>query len=186
MLKYGAVLDLANHLLLVHPGGQLKGISSGIRSLLTKQGYTPIELAVIDGHLRVAAMVNGTACHLIVDTGAFFTTLDQEFARKARIGSYASGAYAQGFGTKARPIRTSQFPEFKVGDFLIKNASVTITEIDPAMLGSEGKPGAAGLLGAEYLGMHGAVFDFNSGTLYLRPKIVTLGPVKVAFRQMFR
>jgi 1,2-phenylacetyl-CoA epoxidase PaaB subunit len=29
--------------------------------------------------------VNGTACNLIVDTGAFLTVLDQEFARKARI-----------------------------------------------------------------------------------------------------
>ena len=32
------------------------------------------------------------------------------------------------------------------------------------------KPPAVGLLGAEYLGLHGAVFDFNSGTLYLRPQ----------------
>lgn len=64
----------------------------------------------------------------------------------------------------------SQFPEFKVGDFTIKNASVTITGLDPDLLGGEGKGAAAGLLGAEYLGMHGAVFDFNSGTLYLLPK----------------
>jgi len=27
MLKYGAVLDISNHLLMVHPGGQLKSIS---------------------------------------------------------------------------------------------------------------------------------------------------------------
>ena len=170
MMRYGAVLDLANNLLLVHPGGPVEGISPGIRSLLSKQGYTPVDLTIVEGHLRVAATVNGTPCRLIVDTGAFFTTLDEQFARKARIGGYESGAYAQGLGTKARPIRVSRFSEFKVGDFVMPNASVTITGLDPEMLGSEGKLGAAGLLGADYLGLHGAIIDLNSTTLYLRRK----------------
>lgn len=170
MMKYGAVLDISNHLLLVNPRGQQKGISAGIRSLLTKEGYTPVELSVSQSHLHVSAVVNGTPCRLVVDTGAFLTVLDVDFARQARLGGYNTGSYAQGFGTKARPIQVSQFPEFKVGDFMIKNASVTITGLDPELLGGGGKNAAVGLLGAEYLGMHGAIFDFNSGTLYLRPK----------------
>jgi predicted aspartyl protease len=170
MLKFGGVLDISNHLLMVHPGGQMKGISEGIRSILTKQGYTPVELTISAGHLHVPAMVNGTACHLIVDTGAFLTVIDEQFARKARLGGSQTESYAQGFGTKARPVRISHFPEFKVGNFTIKNASVTITQLDPGLLEGDGKASAAGLLGAEYLGLHGAVFDFNSGTLYLRPK----------------
>jgi predicted aspartyl protease len=170
LLNYGAVLDISNHLLMVHPGGQMKGISEGIRSILTRQGYTPVELTVIGGHLHVSAVVNGTPCHLVVDTGAFLTVLDERFARKAHLGGYATGSYAEGFGTKARPIRVSQFPEFKVGDFTIRNASVTITQLNPELLGGQAKGSAVGLLGAEYLGLHGAVFDFNSGTLYLRAK----------------
>jgi predicted aspartyl protease len=170
LLRFGAVLDLGNHLLFVHPGGPEKSISGGIKSILTGQGHTPVSLSVIDGHLHAAASVNGTACNLIVDTGAFLTTLDQEFARKARIGGYATGTYAGGFGTKARPVRVSQFPEFKVGNFVIRNASVTITDLDPEILRRGTRAEMAGLLGAEYLGQHGAVFDFNDGTLYLRPK----------------
>ncbi len=170
MMKYGAVLDISNRLLMVNPRGQTKGISAGIRSILTKEGYTPIELSVRGGHLHVAAVVNGTPCRLVVDTGAFLTVLDEGFARKARLGGYNTNFYAQGFGTKARPVELSQFPEFKVGAFTIRNASVTITSLSPGLLGGDGKDAAAGLLGAEYLGMHGAVFDFNSGTLYLRPK----------------
>lgn len=171
MLKYGAVLDISNHLLLVHPGGQTKTVSEGIRAILTKQGYTPVDLMIVGGHLHVATVVNGVSCRMVVDTGAFLTVLDQQFAREARLGGYETGQYAQGFGTKARPIRVSQFPEFKVGDFMIRNASVTITDLDPELLGGGGsKSRAVGLLGAEYLGLHGAVFDLNSGTLYLRPK----------------
>jgi len=170
MIRYGAILDLANHLLLFHPGGPAKDVSSGIRSILTSQGYTAIDLEIAAGHLRVAAMVNGTPCHLLVDTGAFLTTLDQQFARTARIGGYNSGVYAHGFGTKARPIQVSQFPEFKVGDFIIKNASVTISELDSELLGKTEKTRAAGLLGAEYLGLHRAIIDLNGVTLYLRPQ----------------
>jgi predicted aspartyl protease len=170
LLHFGGVLDLGNHLLFVHPGGPAKGIAGGIRSILIGQGYTPVELSVINSHLHAAANVNGTTCNLIVDTGAFLTTLDKEFARKAHIGGYTTGTYARGFGTKARPVRVSQFPEFKVGNFLIKNASVTITDLDPEILGRGGKAEVAGLLGAEYLGPHGAVFDFNERTLYLRPR----------------
>lgn len=170
MLKYGAVLDISNHLLLVHPGGQMKGVSSGIRAILTKQGYTPVDLTMARGHLQVPAVINGISCRLVVDTGASLTVLDQQFARKARLGGYDTGQYARGLGTKARPIRVSQFPEFKVGDFMIRNAAVTINELDADLLGGEGNSAAVGLLGAEYLGLHGAIFDFNSGTLYLRPQ----------------
>ena len=170
MLKYGAVLDISNHLLMVHPGGQMKGISGGIRAILTKQGYTPVDLTITGGHLHVSAVVNGVPCRLVVDTGASLTVLDRQFARKARLGGYDTGQYARGIGTKARPIRVSQFPELKVGDFSIRNAAVTISDLDPELLGGDGKTSAVGLLGAEYLGLHGAVFDFNSGTLYLRPQ----------------
>lgn len=170
MMKYGAVLDISNHLLLVNPRGQSKGVSEGIRSILTKQGYTPVELSISEGHLHVSSMINGTPCRLVVDTGAFVTVIDDQFARNAHLGGHNTDRYAEGFGTKARPIQLAQFPEFKVGDFTIKNASVTITALDPELLGGQGKSPAVGLLGAEYLGMHGAVFDFNSGTLYLRQK----------------
>ena len=102
MLKYGTVLDLNNHLLLAHPGGQVKGIADGIHSILSKQGYTPIKLSMVEGHLEVPAVVNDTPCRLIVDTGAFFTVIDRQFARKARIGGYDTGLNAQGLGTKGR------------------------------------------------------------------------------------
>ncbi|HEY1582380.1 MAG TPA: aspartyl protease family protein [Chthoniobacterales bacterium] len=168
MLKYGMVLDLNNHLILAHPGGPMRGISDGIRSILTKQGYTPVSLSIVEGHLRVPAVINGTPTRLILDTGAFLTVIDRNFARRARIGGYDTGIVAQGLGTHGRAIGYSQFDELKVGDFTIKNASVTVSDLDSAITG--GQEQAAGLLGADYLGKHGAIFDFNGPTVYLRPK----------------
>lgn len=168
MLKYGVVLDLNNHLILAHPGGQMKAISSGIRSLLTKQGYTPVDLTLVEGHLQVPAVVNGVACKLVVDTGAFLTAIDRQFAHKAKIGGRDTNIISQGLGANGRGISYSQFPELKVGGFTIKNASVTVVDLDVGITAEKSQ--AAGLLGAEYLGLHGAIFDFNDNTLYLRPR----------------
>ena len=168
MFRYGVVLDLNNRLILAHPAGQMKGISDGIRSILTKQGYTPVNLSLVDDHLQVPAVVNNTPCKLIVDTGAFLTVIERQFSRKAKIGGRDTNIVSQGLGTRGRGVSYAQFPELKIGDFAIKNASVTVSDLDVAITG--GKSNAAGLLGAEYLGLHGAIFDFNSGTLYLRPK----------------
>ena len=90
MMKYGAVLDISNHLLLVNPRGQSNGVSAGMRSILTKQGYTPVELSISGGHLHVPAVINGTPCRLVVDTGAFLTVIDDQVARSAHLGDRKS------------------------------------------------------------------------------------------------
>ncbi len=55
----------------------------------------------------------------------------------------------------------------KIGSYEIKNASAAIGHLDENILHSGA---AAGLLGVEYLAKNSAIFDFNSGTLYLRPR----------------
>ena len=168
MFKYGMILDVNNHLILAHPGGPVSGISDGIRSVLSKEGYTPVPLSIVEDHLQVPAVVNGSPCNLVLDTGAFFSVIDRKFARKARIGGADTGLTAHGLGISGRGMGYSHFDELKVGDFVIRNASVTISDLNPELIG--GKSNAGGLLGAEYLGLHGAIFDFNGKTLYLRAK----------------
>jgi predicted aspartyl protease len=168
MYRYGAVLDLRNNLLLAHPGGKVADISGGIRSILTKEGYTPVALSLVDDHLQVPAVVNGVSCKLVVDTGAGFTVLDRKFARNARIGGYDTGLNARGLGVRGRGMGYAHFTELKLGDFKITDVSVTLSDLTEGL--TRGKSNAAGLLGAEYLGFCGAIFDFNSNTLYLRPR----------------
>ena len=74
----------------------------------------------------------------------------REFARKARLGGYDTGQYARGIGT--RPAHSGKpVPRLKLGDFSIKNAAVTISDLEPDLLGGDSKAPAVGLLGAEYL-----------------------------------
>jgi predicted aspartyl protease len=170
MYKFAAVVDLGNRLLFVRPNGPNKEIGIAVRSLLTAQGYTAVAMALEESHLTVAAAVNGWACRLIVDTGAFLTLIDREAASKAKIGGTRTFAVAQGLGKSGGEISVAQFPRLRIGDYEIKSASAGVIRLDNEVL-KRGTPNErAGLLGAEYLGKNSAVFDFNSGILYLKSK----------------
>jgi len=170
MFKFGAVLDLGNRLLFVRPSGPSRDVAATIRSILNAQGYTPIQLNVVKSHLRIPATVNGFACNLIVDTGAYVTAIDRYTASKAKIGGIRTQAIARGLGDSSREVSVATFPTFRLGPYEIKNASAVVVGLNTELLGAGTGLEAGGLVGAEYLSMNSAVFDFNSNTLYLKPK----------------
>lgn len=170
MVHYGAVLDLGNRMLFVRPNGPSKEIGAAVNSILTSQGFTPVKLVPLRSHVHVAGAINGMPCHFLVDTGAFFTAIDREAAAKARIGGDRTDFVAQGLGRSGGEIRLARFPSLRIGDYEIKRASATVFKLDNEVLGRGTSIEDAGLLGAEYLGKNSAVFDFNSGTLYLKSK----------------
>ncbi|MDP9254271.1 MAG: aspartyl protease family protein [Verrucomicrobiota bacterium] len=170
MVKYGAILDLGNRLLFVRPNGPSKEIAGAIKSILTAQGYTTVDLGMAKSHLRVSGAINGWPCHFLVDTDAFLTTIDREAANKAQIGGVRTQFVAEAIGGSSREVLAAKFPSLRIGAYEIKNASAAVIRLDTEMLARGTDAETAGLLGAEYLGRNSAVFDFNSGTLYLKPK----------------
>jgi predicted aspartyl protease len=172
MLHYGAVLDLGNRLLFVRPNGPSKEFGAAVNSILTSQGYTPVKLIPLRSHVHVAGAINGMPCHFLVDTGAFFTAIDREAAAKARIGGDRTEAVAQGLGSSGGEVRLAKFPSLRIGEYEIKRASATVIRLDHEVLGRGTSLEDAGLLGVDYLGKNSAVFDFNSGTLYLKSKAI--------------
>ena len=170
MVSYGAVLDLGNRLLFVRPNGPSKEIGAGVRSILTSQGYAPVKLLSLRSHIHAAGEINGMPCQFVVDTGAFLTGIDREAAAKARIGGYRTEVTAEGLGPSGGELRLAKFPSLRIGTYEIKNASATVVKFDNEVIGRGTDTEDAGLLGAEYLGQNSAVFDFNSGALYLKAK----------------
>lgn len=168
MLKYGAVLDLSHRLIYLHPGGRSAPVSTAMKAMLVSAGYTAVDLTIADNHIHLSGAINGTACRFVVDTGAYFTIVGHNIARTARIGGYRTGLTAEGLGNSSGgEILGARFPSMKIGSYEIKNASAAIGHLDEKILHGGG---AAGLLGVEYLAKNSAIFDFNSGTLYLRPR----------------
>jgi predicted aspartyl protease len=170
MVSYGAVLDLGNRLLFVRPSGPSKEIGAAVKSILTSQGYTPVKLLTLRSHLHAAGSINGMDCQFVVDTGAVLTAIDRDAAARARIGGYRTDAVAEGVGPSGGEVRLAKFPSLRIGKYEIKNVSATVVRFDDAVVGRGTDSEDAGLLGAEYLGQNSAVFDFNSGTLYLKAR----------------
>ena len=189
--KFGAVLDLFHRLIYfrpprpsfdaghtarlirtttgwkpIAPGAE---VSQMMRSMLTEQGWTAVPFSIVRRHLRVPATINGVSCYLMVDTGAYLTILDADFAQRARIGGVPTHISAEGIGKFSRDISLAVFPSLRVGSYEIKKGSATVGVLDSEAIGRGTDSEVAGLLGIEHLAVNSAIFDFVSRTMYLRP-----------------
>ena len=105
----------------------------------------------------------------MVDTGAYLTILDADFAQRARIGGVPTHISAEGIGKFSRDISLAVFPSLRVGSYEIKKGSATVGVLDSEAIGRGTDSEVAGLLGIEHLAVNSAIFDFVSRTMYLRP-----------------
>jgi predicted aspartyl protease len=191
LVRFGAVLDLPHHLIYfrpsrpsfetiqtarlirtkngwrqVAPGAE---VSQTMRSILTEEGWTPVAFSIPRRHPRIPAAVNGVSCYLMVDSGAYLTMLDADFAKRAKVGGVPTHISAQGIGKSGGDISLAVFPSLRLGNYEIKRGSATVGVLAPEAIGRGTNSEVAGLLGVEHLAMNSAIFDFVSGTMYLRP-----------------
>ena len=166
LIRFGAVLDLQNHLLYLRPSRPPESVASEIKAILSRQGYTAVPLLLKKNKVYAVGAVNGVSCHFIVDTGGFLTALDARFAVRTKLNVGATPIVGQGLGGSS-PVGITKLTSLRIGNYEIKNASASVAPLNPAIF--EANSDTAGLLGAEYLAINRAIVDFVSGTLYLRP-----------------
>jgi len=166
LIKFGAVLDLQNHLLYLRPTRPGEGVGSNIKAILSRQGYTAIPLVLKKNHLYAVGAVNGVPCHFIVDTGSYLTSLDVRFATRTKLNVGANRLIGEGLSGSS-PEGMTRLSSLRIGDYEIKNGSASVAPLNPVIF--EAHSDTAGLLGAEYLAINRAIFDFVSGSMYLRP-----------------
>jgi predicted aspartyl protease len=170
LVKFGAVLDLSHRLIYLRSSRPGSEVGASIRVMLEHNNFKGIPLSPAGGHLRVPGKVNDTACHFLVDTGASLTVLDRDFAARSKLGAVPTRAVAHSIGKSGAQLSVVRFPSLWVGDYQIKQASATVTGLSSNILGRGTNSESQGLLGVEYLGLNSAIFDFVSGTMYLRPR----------------
>jgi predicted aspartyl protease len=167
LIKFGAVLDLRNHLIYLRPSRPGSSVGSEIKSILSRQGYTVIPVLVRNNHLFVAGALNGVPCYFIVDTGGYVTAFDIDFVTRAKLKVAGTRLVAESFGGRT-PVGITTFPSLRIGNYEIKNGSASVARLNPEVLRSHFE--IAGLIGVEYLTISRAIFDFVSGTMYLQPR----------------
>jgi predicted aspartyl protease len=184
LIKFGAVLDLRNHLVYLRPSRPGNSVGSGIKSILSGQGYTAVPLLLKGNHVFVAGALNGVPCYFIVDTGGYVTTLDADFVARTKLKVAATRLIAQGLsGSSSVGITT--FPSLRIGNYQIQNGSASVVRFNPEVLRSHSLVAGiigvddlsinrhslvGGIIGVEYLSINRAIFDFVSDTMYLRPR----------------
>ena len=161
-----AVLDCRRRLLYLNgdpdSGDPIPGVNY--------RGFQSVPIQVSDGYnLYVAGAINDRPARLMVDTGAYLTMLDADFAKRAKIGGVRTRISAQGIGKSSGEISLAVFPSLRVGSYEIKRGSATVGVLDPEAIGRGTDSEVAGLLGVEHLAMNSAIFDFVTRTMYLRP-----------------
>jgi predicted aspartyl protease len=169
LVKFGAVLDLQNRLVYLRPSRPSGDVGAEIKSILMRQGYTPVPLSIAHFHLRIAGAVNEIPCYFLVDTGAYLTALDSNFASGAKIQVIPTRLVAQGLGGSSIA-GMAILPSLRIGNYELKRASVSVVHFDPDLLHRGTNSEVAGLIGVEYLARNCAIFDFIRGTMYLRPR----------------
>ena len=104
MVQYGAVLDLGNRLLFVRPAGPSQEIAAAAKSILTRMGYTAVDLSVARSCLRAprASMAGPVTCS---STAAHFSLR----LIPLRLPRHASAAFAPGWSPKASATRAGGF-----------------------------------------------------------------------------
>jgi predicted aspartyl protease len=170
LVKFGAILDFPHRLLYLRPSRPGSEVAASIKSILEQNNFKAIAFSVDRGHMRVPGKVNDIACHFMVDSGAFLTVVDRDFAARAKIASAPTRHEMHGVGKSGGEVRVADFSSLWVGDYQIKRASSAVAALNSQMLGRGTNSEADGLLGVEYLGLNSAIIDFISGTIYLRPR----------------
>jgi predicted aspartyl protease len=170
LVKFGAILDLSHRMIYFRPSRPGQELTSALRTMLEGAGWKPVQLALRRHHLRVPGEIDNVPCRFIVDTGARLTALDRSFALRAKLGGKPTELTASGIGRSGGRVSVTSFGSLWIGNYQIKSGSATVLNLDPEMLARGTDSEVVGLLGVEYLAQNSAIFDFVSGTLYLRPR----------------
>lgn len=153
MAKFGMVIDCSRQMLYVNPRGPSGAPSQTLATFLQARGFVRVPLHVDSGnHLEVDAQINFRPVKLIVDTGAFTTTISAAIAEGSGAAMDPSMSdYGKGIG---------RVGELSIGSFKINNAEIYVADLYHKV--------GAGLLGEDYLSWNFGIIDLGGMNLYLR------------------
>jgi len=176
LTRYSCVIDFAtSRLYCLDPAKKAarpaaRGKDSSIRRELTRNGYDAVNLIVYKAtsELLTDCTANGTPIHLMLDTGATYTSIDEEIAKRLKVTTKESSLIMKTTGTNTIKIRTALLDSLVIGNLSLVNPDIFVMDFSVRRQQAKANGGVAleGLLGAMSLYLWSAVIDFRDSALY--------------------
>jgi predicted aspartyl protease len=134
----------------------------------TAEHYVKVPVREEANHeFTVPCDINGKTARLLLDTGAFITTFDQNAIKGLGVSLRATGAKGSFSDGVARRISVGKFNRLKIGDFNVAPQQFGAAVL-PTFALEHGSAHVDGILGIELLVMTRAIIDLDSMSLFLK------------------
>ena len=141
---------------------------SQLTSVALSEKFTRIPLRrEKNGALTVPCSIHRQAGHLLVDTGAFVTVLDEGLLKSFGITLQPTRISAHFTGGVARKISAARVNDLMIGDFRVPPEKLG-TAVLPNFALQQGSTHINGILGMDLLFICHGIIDFDSMNLFLK------------------
>jgi predicted aspartyl protease len=120
-----------------------------------------------NGALTVQCSIRGRPARLLVDTGAFVTTLHEGFLKSLGIASEPTRISAQFGRGQSKRISAAKINDLHIGAFKVPPEKFGVTQL-PSFALQQGDSRIAGILGMDTLYIHHAIIDLDGMSLFVK------------------
>lgn len=140
-------------------------------------GAHPVALEYKPGAaMACKARVNNQPVKLLVDTGAIWSVLDEDEAKRLKLATRSTGSRIMGVkGIGGTWLQLAELKSFDLGTVQLRNVFFGVAETDRWGItdAKSAMPDVVGLLGSELLVLNGALIDCRGAKLWLNPVVKT-------------
>ena len=165
LVRHKAVINSRTKLVFfkVEPSAQLR-----LASFAFSQHFTRVPMQQeANGAFTVPCSINGRRSSLLVDTGAFVTTLNASTMKAVGVTLQPTQAKARFTTGLLRPISVGQMNDLTIGEFKVPPMKLAAAALPNFVLRQGGTP-IDGILGLELLVICHGIIDLDSSSLFLK------------------
>ena len=165
LLRHNAIINCRTKLLFFKVD---QGRRINLSSIASSEKFWRIPIQREEnGAITVPCSIRGQPARLLVDTGAFVTTLHEAFVQSLGIASEPTRISAQFAGGSSKRISAAKIDDLKIGAFKVPSKKFGVARL-PNFALRQGNSRIAGILGMDTLYIRRAIIDLDSMSLFLK------------------
>ncbi len=176
LLAHHAILDCANRRLYLRRTAPTIDEAASLKKLLSDSSRVSAEMKLRSPPaMTIVANLNGHDAEFLVDSGAIWSCLDAKIAHEFNLRLSPSPNQIIGaVAADKKSFHIATVRKFAVSEKTIQDVSLAVLSLEPWGFGPDGKllNDVSGILGGAEFIANGAMIDFSSRKLWLRPKRV--------------